>query len=80
MHTVISVVYSETISEFKERLGEALEALGLDVESRDFVFASYLDISIEGLRESGDYNCAILCRSIWGISGERLAAVLLLET
>jgi hypothetical protein len=74
------VDYSESVSEFKERLGEALEALGLDVERRDFVFASYLDVSIEGLRESGDYSGFIPCRSIWGISGERFAAVLLLET
>jgi hypothetical protein len=80
VHTVISVVYFESLSEFKERLGEALKALSLDVESQEFVFASYLDVSIEGLRESGDYSGAILCRSIWDISGERLAAVLLLET
>jgi hypothetical protein len=80
VHTVISVVYSERISEFKERLGKALDALGLDVESRGFIFASYLDVSIEGLRGSGDYSGAILCRSIWDISGERLGAVLLLET
>ena len=80
MHTVISVVYLESVSEFKKRLGEALKALGLDLESRDFVFASYLDISLEGLRESGNYSGAIFCRNIWGASGERLAAVLLLET
>jgi hypothetical protein len=80
VHIFISVIYSESVSEFKERLEEALEALGLDVDSRNFVFASYLDVSIEGLGESGDYSGAILCRSIWDISGEKLAAVLLVET
>ena len=80
MHTVISVVYSQSISKFKERMGEALQALGLGLECRDVSFASYLDVSIEGLRESGDYSGAIPCRSIWANSGERLAAVLILET
>ena len=80
MHTVISVVYSESASEFEERLGVALEALGLVLGWRDYLFASYLDVSIDGLRESGNYSGAIPCRSIWGISGERLSAVLLLET
>lgn len=80
MHTIISVVYSKSVYKFKERLGEALEALGLVLEWRDYLFASYLDVSIDGLRESGNYNGPIPCRSIWGISGERFSAVLLLET
>ena len=80
MHTIISVVYSKSVYKFKERLGEALEALGLVLEWRDYLFASYLDVSIDGLRESGNYSGAIPCRSIWGISGERLSAVLLFET
>jgi hypothetical protein len=74
------VDYSESVSTFKERLGEALKPFGLGLESRDYSFVSYLDVSIEGLRESGDYSGAIPCRSIWGNSGKRLAAVLLLET
>jgi hypothetical protein len=80
VNTIISVVYSESVSKFKERFGEALEALGLVLEWKDYLFASYLDVSIDGLRESGNYSGAIPCRSIWGISGERLSAVLLLET
>ena len=80
MHTIISVAYAESVSKFRERIREALEAVGLDLECSDYSFASYLDVSIEGMWASRAFSGAIPCRSIWAASGERLAAVLLLET
>jgi diphthine-ammonia ligase len=64
--------------EFKSRLEGALKVLGTDLEIEDWVHASYLDVSIPGMWDVGNFGGEIPCRSIWGASGKRLAAVLIL--
>jgi hypothetical protein len=44
-------------------------------------YASYFDACVKGLWEStSDYGGIIPCRSLWDVSGNRLAAVLLFRT
>jgi diphthine-ammonia ligase len=75
---VVMLEYSEEIDEFKSRLEGALKVLGTDLEIEDWVHASYLDVSIPGMWDVGNFGGEIPCRSIWGASGKRLAAVLIL--
>lgn len=61
------------------RVEDALQFLGVDLEPGDLVHASYLDISIKGGWDAQSFGGKIPCRSIWGSTGQKLAAVLILD-
>jgi hypothetical protein len=71
------VDYSKNSSDVSDALGRGVEALGLDSASTVNEHASYVDASVEGLRT---FNGAIPCKTIWDISGNRLALVLLFDS
>jgi diphthine-ammonia ligase len=71
--------YLEGVSGFLRRVGEALKVFGAELEVRDCVHASYLDVSIQGMWDAGNFGGKIPCKSIWYTSKKRLAAVLILE-
>jgi diphthine-ammonia ligase len=79
VRSVVMLVYSEDVLTLRRRIEEALKVLGADLEVRDLVHTSYLDVSIPGLWEVENFGGEIPCRSVWGASGKRLAAVLILE-
>jgi hypothetical protein len=71
------VDYLKNSSDVSDALERGLEALGLGSSSTIKEHASYVDVSVEGLRS---FNGAIPCRTIWDISGTRLALVLLFDS
>jgi diphthine-ammonia ligase len=80
IHSVCMIDYSEDVSELQRKLEQALKGLGSGLEARDFIHTSYLDVSIQGLWDVGNFSGRIPCRSIWEASGKKLAAVLILDT
>jgi diphthine-ammonia ligase len=80
MQLVVMIDYSEAVSDFSKRLDGALIIVGAESYVDKLGFASYLDVSIEGIWDSGSYKGAIPCRSIWDGFGKRLAGVLLFST
>lgn len=79
MQLVVMVSYSESTSEISRNLNEAFASLGLAPEMIRHSYASYKDVSIEGLWSIGDIDGAMPCMSIWSNGGARLAIVLLFD-
>ena len=80
IQSVIVIDYSEDFSEFQKRLKEALKVLGPELEVRELIHTSYLDVSIQGIWDAGRFDGIIPCRSMWDASRKRLAALLILDT
>jgi diphthine-ammonia ligase len=80
LQTVVMIDYTEDVSEFLGRLGAALKVLGTQLDVEGCIHASYLDVSIQGMWNMGNFGGKIPCRSIWDASGKRLATVLILDT
>jgi len=76
---VVEIFYSELAFEIEERLVEALGSLGPDFLENDRNFLSYLDGSIRGLEGFESWSCVVPCKSIWGMSGRRAAALRLFD-
>lgn len=79
VQSVVMLDYSEDIPALRRRLEEALKDLGVDLGVEERVHASYFDISIQGTWDAGNFGVKIPCRSVWGASGKRLAAVLIID-
>lgn len=79
LQSVIVLAYSEDVPALGRRLEDALQFLGVDLETGDLVHASYLDISIKGEWDAHSFGGKIPCRSVWSSTGQRLAAVLILD-
>jgi diphthine-ammonia ligase len=79
LQSVILLAYSEDVSALRRRLEDALQLLGVDLGTGDLVHASYLDFSIKEEWDAQSFGGKIPCRSIWGSTGQRLAAVLILD-
>jgi hypothetical protein len=79
MQLVVMLFYSEDSFELGDRLGEAFDLLGGDLNLRHHVYLSYLDASMNGIEEMKRLAGIVPCRSIWDASSCRLSAVLLLE-
>ncbi|TVY47126.1 Diphthine--ammonia ligase [Lachnellula occidentalis] len=80
LHSVLMVDHSSSSSYVEETLDKGLGALGLDSTSALDEYASYLDLSIQGLQHARSFGGAIPCRRIWDSSGNRLALVLLFDS
>lgn len=65
-------------SDISGALSKGLAALGLESASVDG-YASYVDVSIEGLLRSRRFGAVVPCRRIWDGLGRRLALVLLFD-
>ena len=72
------LTFSKDVPALGRRLEDALQFLGVDLETGDLVHTSYLDISIKGEWDAS-FGGKIPCRSIWGSTRQRLAAVLILD-
>ena len=79
LQSVIVLAYSEDVPALGRRLEDALQFLGVDLETGDLVHTSYLDNSIKGEWDTQSFGGKIPCRSIWGSTRQRLAAVLILD-
>jgi diphthine-ammonia ligase len=77
--SVVMLDYSEDVAALRGRLDEALKVLGADLEVGDCQHTSYLDVSIQGMWDAGNFGGKIPCRSIWSASGKRLAVALILD-
>ncbi|KAE9381683.1 adenine nucleotide alpha hydrolases-like protein [Stipitochalara longipes BDJ] len=80
LQSAVMLTYSEDVSLLRRRLEDALKRLGVDSKLGDCINASYLDISVQGLWDAGSLGGKIPCRSIWGASGKRVAAVLIVDS
>jgi diphthine-ammonia ligase len=77
--SIVMLDYSEDVAALRGRLDEALKVLGADLEVRDCKHTSYVDVSIQGMWDAGNFASKIPCRSIWSASGKRLAVALILD-
>ncbi|RDL34548.1 uncharacterized protein BP5553_07676 [Venustampulla echinocandica] len=80
LQSIIAIEHLEPSSETRNALHEALEALGMDDSGESGWFASYVDVSVQGAWGSGVSSGMIPCTRIWGGSGNRLGAVLIIGT
>jgi len=80
VQSVVMLSYSEDVPVLQMRLKEVLNCLGVDLNSGDCIHGSYLDVSIQGLWDAGTFGGKIPCRTIWGTSGRRLGAVLIIDS
>jgi len=78
VQSIVMIKYSEDISNFSKRLDAALKVLG-DSSPKQCIHASYLDVTIPGIWNIADFGGRIPCRSILDISGQKLAAVFIVE-
>jgi diphthine-ammonia ligase len=77
--SVVMLAYTEDAPLLQGRLKEARKVLRSNLEDGSCIHASYLDVSIEGMWDLGNFGGIIPCRSIWGDSRKRLAAVMVLD-
>ncbi|KAK0119187.1 hypothetical protein ONS96_012251 [Cadophora gregata f. sp. sojae] len=72
----ISLSHNSSLSSLATTLEVALSSLGAEKGSQKASSAAWVDVSIPGLWEQGDFGGAVPCRSIWDREGRRVAAVM----
>merc|ERR1711977_460182 len=77
--TTLLLDHTASLSTLIATLDQALSSLGLDQGMQKETSGAWVDVSISGLWEQGDFGGAVPCRTIWDAEGRRMAAVLVFE-
>ena len=77
--TTLLLDHTASLSTLIATLEQALSSLGLDQGMQKETSGAWVDVSISGLWEQGDFGGAVPCRTIWDAEGRRMAAVLVFE-
>lgn len=76
---VLTLSYSENSVVLSSRLTAAFNSLGGESVLQKCIYLSYLDDSMESMKEAWKLKGVIPCRSIWDVAGKRVSAILLLD-